>query len=404
MSVDKGIEPITTGDFEKSRLLIEEARAKLDIFFIKDFWNFDDVLRVMYYYWYEDAEIEVQKEFILKQMESGRDILSDSAFRQQFKISTYEQFRMLIYSDLYDTLSRLGNLDPFMKMPGATDRFDDKSNEFFLRSFKEWGFGVITGRPNAGKTNFACRLMQMAREMNFFIASNIKIDNPPEHIFFTTSFTKLLLHCVTNFLDGHRTLIFMDEVPQFFTKKRATSNSYVTFEKILFLLRKMGGNLISIVQRPADVPSVLQDFSQTRYQKLEKTLLMVEKEIRPGYMKTYILSSVPGTTLQYQTFHSASFKIDLDLDMMQNYLSSIEDDENQLVTIKEYLEFMLSNQDDNENFEAMELITIRYLKDYNRMPFAVIGDIIGRSETEVKKKYNKGKSGNLTLIAKKGGD
>lgn len=392
--------PTMGGDFEKSRLLIEEARAKLDLFFTKDYWNFDDVLRVMYYYWYEDAEIESEKEFILQQMEMGKDVLNDSGFRQEFKISTMKQFRMLIYSDLYDTLSRLGNLDPFVKMPGITDRFDDKSPEFFLRQFKEWGFGVITGRPNAGKSNFACTLIEMGLGMGFKIATNIKIDNAPENVFFTTSFTKLLLHCVTNFLNGHRTLIFMDEVPQFFTRKRSTSDKYLSFEKILFLLRKMGGNLISIVQRPADVPSVLQDFSQTRFQKIEKSVVMIEKEMRPGFMKIYVLNNVPGTKLEYQTYHSASFQIDLDIETLQNYLASIEDDENQLETIKDYLEFVISNQTDTVNFEAMEIITIKFLRDFNRMPYDRIGDIIGRSESEVKTKYNRGKKGEVVLMAK----
>jgi hypothetical protein len=380
-----------TGDLGGRKLLIQEARGALDTFFKKDVWLSDEVIRVLNLYWYEEAEKQAMQEQIMRMFETAQEEyeqngeyinpLGDPGFREEFKMSTWGEFRKLLYSDFFDPLTRLGAMSPFPMIQGATDSFDERTAKFFLKNFYEWGFGVITGLPGSGKSDFACRLMEMALDEGFCVATNIKIRGDlPDGLRYTTSFKELLVICIDNLKAGKKTLIFLDEMPQFFTKKRATSGKYLTFEKVLFLLRKVGGNLIGLIQRPSDIPSVMAEFSKCYFQKLNKKTLLFQRDDA----NVHILGNVPGTTLDYDTRDQATFSVDLDLQALQEYISHLEKDADQLQAMKDFIEGGIA--DGNPDSELQERrIAMKYLRKIGKTQ-QEIADDIGTNQSEVSRR------------------
>lgn len=371
-------------DAGQSRLIIKDVRGDLDIFLEKSKWTFDEVLRVLSQYWYDDAEIYATLENIQGRVEEGEDdYINSPGFRQQFKIDTWMQFRRLLYSDLMDPLTRLGAMSPFAKTPSATMYFEELAPRFFLRNFYDWGFGVITGNPNSGKTHFATIMMHMAGQEGFNVATNIDVVNPPAYMCYTTSFKELLLFCVNNCIEGRKTIIFLDEMPQFFNKKRTMSGEYLTFEKVLFLLRKVGGNMIGLVQSPRDVPKVMGEFSESYYQKINQKTLLFQRDRGNGSTEIHIIGNVPQTPLKYETKDWATFEVDLDIGKLQTYVAHIERGSNQLEAIRDYIMYVMEDEGDNKI--RKQLTCISYLKEIGYTQVE-IGQILDMEQGTVSRK------------------
>jgi hypothetical protein len=385
---------------QQTKLLVQQARGELDLFFTLKKWSIQQINRVMYMFWYDDAEIMAMNETIKQRRERASDDDDDpinaESFRQTFEEKTWEQFRRVLFSDLMDPITRLGAMSPFTKLPTISDFFDERTPKFFLKNFYQWGFGTITGLPNSGKTNYACTMMEMAVEEKFKVATNVKINDSPEGIFYTTSFKTLLYECVCNQIKHHKTLIFLDEMPQFFTRKRATSGSYLTFEKVLFLLRKMGGNLIGIIQRASDIPSVVKEFSESYYQKINQKTLLFQRDRSPGSGELHIIGNIPETTLDYDTNDIASFTVDLDLNRLHDYISHIEESANQLEAIRDYIANVIDGGPDER--ANREIIAIKYLKTDCGLTQPQIAEVTGMAQGSVSRKLKEAKDPRNTIV------
>ncbi len=262
-----------SADFAGNRFLAQIARSALDLFFEIDDPSLTEYHNVLTYYWEDQASASNQWNEVVEMWKKGE--LNSPEFRLQFEEMTRRQLPLKLRNA---TLSELAAMNPFSQSAAGSEPFVYKSPQFFLEEFMGGGgFGYVSGNPGTGKTSLVCTFMEMCPQVKLRVVTNIRILDPPPHIFMTRSFKQTMVRCIDNLTEGYLTLLVNDELGQYLKKKRAMSTGYVNMESMLFLLRKVGGNELGIVQRPEDLASVVMDFSTIHFQKTKRDAMIVRR-------------------------------------------------------------------------------------------------------------------------------
>jgi hypothetical protein len=362
------------------RLLAEKARARLDLFFEDDAWTEREVRNVITYYYYSPVEKREAWQRAMKYIPTELGV-NDPVFRDWFEDKTREQFGIKLGE--MDDLSQLGPMDPYSQAQNQEDWFEWRSSKFYLAPFlASGGFGFVTGSPGTGKTNYTVLMMELALSLGIGVATNIKMKDAPEGVFMTRSFKELLKYSLDNLKKGKFTIAFLDEVAQFFSRKRAMSKGYVNMEKMLFLLRKVGCNLIAIVQRPEDVASVIVSFSTVHYQKTKKNAMTIKMDD-----KLYTIMGVPAAHLKYDTWDPASFVVDVDMEALHDHIASLPPDSDQFQAIADFL--MEDESVEVTKSDKKIVAKVLYTSDWNpftsrRWTLTEIGELLGVSKDTIR--------------------
>jgi hypothetical protein len=361
------------------RFLAEKGRASFDLFLEDDAWTEREVKNVITHYFADPrvGDIAWKKAMEYIPTELG---LNDPAFRDYFEDVAREQYAKKMAT--LDPLSQLAVMSPYSQAHAQEDWFDERSARFYLAPFlASGGFGFVTGAPGTGKTNFTVLLMELALSMGIGVATNIKMIGSPEGVFMTRSFKDLLKYSLDNLKKGKFTIAFLDEVAQYFSRKRAMSKGYVNMEKMLFLLRKVGCNLVAIVQRPEDVASVIVSFSTIHYQKTKKNTMIVKRN-----ESVYSIKGVPAADLKYDTLDPASFIVDVDMDALHDHIASMPPDADVFQAIGDFL--LGEDTVEVTKAERMTVAKVLYMSEGNpytckRWTQQEIGDLLGVSKVTV---------------------
>jgi len=404
----------TSDDDGTKELLIRQVRADLDNWFEDPGWTVSEVKNAVTYYmtngelisqfWekMEKPELRVKMDEhgrIVK--ENGRPVLLDipeyintKHFRGMFEMWIREDLRLQLME--MDTITRLGGMRAYPFGSMKAESWFDRTPWYYLKNFDPWGFGVIYGNPNSGKTDFAVTLIDDILALESYrtrlppsftpyrVVTNIKIKEPPSELTYTRKFSQMLLACLKNLLNhGCLTICVLDELSQYFARKKAMSKKYQDMERMIFLFRKPGGNLISIVQRPADIPSVVESFSETMFYKKSQTKLM----IKHGAERT-VINGIPPTRLHYDHRDPASFLVDVDMDDFHGFIMEAEEsDESVLPKMVEYLTSSKSFQ--LSSFQINNYIKVSRLKRRPRPTYDLIGRELGMSASAISQRCDK---------------
>ncbi|MDD3092039.1 MAG: sigma factor-like helix-turn-helix DNA-binding protein [Methanoregulaceae archaeon] len=343
------IPKVLDGEIVEKKYLMQKARSWLDFFFMDRFWSYELVENVKTYYWM-DAELGEQWCQEAWELWVEKKLNSDEEFRAGFISETKAQFAERI--KYLDPLSQLAAMNPYSTAYGDHLTFKDVSSYFFLKPFYEWCFGVVCGDPSSGKTDWACKVIEMAVQMGFAVVTNVELTVIPKGVTYANSLKKVLMVALDNLFAGKVTIAVLDELAQYFNKKQSMKKSFIDMEKLIFLFRKFGCNLISILQLPKDVPTVIEQFSSVYFQKLSREKLLFKRNVN----EAFIIGEVPGTELKFLTRDPASFVIDVDVEALHGFVTSLKHGTNKLKAIREWLEMTVNQVTPQEEAIAMKVL------------------------------------------------
>jgi hypothetical protein len=377
------------GQADMHRLLSQSIRASYDYFKRDPQWSYSELLNVINFMWLEEPQKELGREMALKHYNALE--LNEPSFRAAIlKLSDLQvSKRVMCMSEL----TQMGFMEPYdVQMKGALD-YRYVSDEFFLRPFmgsegkaSSGNFVTIHGVPGSGKTDLAGLLIEKSviRQPNekspgMRATANIKTDiaTRPPGLTLCRTLKSTLITCINNLFAGYVTNIFNDETKLSFNRKRASSNNYVNQENIMTILRKVGGNWISIIQNQEDTPTILQRFSQTSFHKESKTKLVMKHEGAP-----ITVYNVPRTKLKFDTSDPASFVIDVNVDGAFQYLSALPEGTNQIAALRDFLEQSANAPTDIEVTLAAKVLYYRLGNQKD------VGDILGLSPSAISKRLS----------------
>lgn len=135
-------------------------------------------------------------------------------------------------------------------------------------NYKSGQLGWISGGLGTGKTASSLSVGEEWVDMGNTILSNVKLTESIEGYVYVPD-AKALVLAVADLIETDplsRWLFIMDEAPvSGYYKADATTSKDKTIDKFVFCLRKLGGNMLLIVQREHSVPTTIQELGSSRY-------------------------------------------------------------------------------------------------------------------------------------------
>jgi len=183
--------------------------------------------------------------------------------------------------------------------------------EIFTYNFQYSGtYGCIYGSPRSGKTDFACKLMEIFGKKKYQIITNIKINNAPNYIHYTT----LISDTIRYMFQYDKWVMILDETGKDIPKRRALSDRNINFENLARFIGKLGGRVILITHSfERDVPTLIQDWTTEKYLKKSKKRLWVDLEKDEGIKMHKLFGDVEPTTLEFITEDISGIAFDIDI-------------------------------------------------------------------------------------------
>jgi len=237
---------------------------------------------------------------------------------------------------LVQLTEKLNDMDNLTKVGGMAyqdeqyEPFKWFSDEFFLAPFNV-KYGVCcgcSGLLRSGKTNWAFKLMEKGLRNGWEIVTNMWLDKEKSRKFIpnvdNVHYVKYFTDMIKILSGPGKKLLVMDEISQYFERKTAMAKENIELEHFLRLMGKMKTQAIFIEQDEDRYPTLFEKFMQVMYLKpsikqLEYSVVMPELKIH-RYM-----TGVPLTHFVWDTYHPASFYVDVDLLRFNDLLVEKED-------------------------------------------------------------------------------
>ena len=232
------------------------------------------------------------------------DLLTDPVWKANFmatiRVQAMKRFSML------DNLSMLGAMNSQPKAANAM-RWNHIADAVWLTQMRPGRFGVITGRPDTGKTDIATRIAQVGINSGLTVVSNIAAATDWVAVSKASSLIKALVS------DTKPKLCLLDEMGVSMARKQAMSNRNISLEKLCRVIRKFRASLIVIIQERSTIPPLIDSFSTMRIHKETRTrceVMISNKECKLDNTLTH----VPKSTLVFDTNDIAPLDMDIDID------------------------------------------------------------------------------------------
>ena len=165
---------------------------------------------------------------------------------------------------------------------------------------------IIHGKKGSGKTDLSLSLAEKCLEYGYVkqVATNIKTDR----FTYVDSLAKLKKWLKST---NESKLFIFDEAGVYVHARRSMSKANVNFLKLAHLIRKFRCKWILISVRFKDLDTGLRDpeICTAIFQKLDKK---VAKVILTGNEEVYLLTDIPKTKIQYDTYQIATFDFEED--------------------------------------------------------------------------------------------
>lgn len=184
--------------------------------------------------------------------------------------------------------------------------------ECLVENFTDGVFGRVSGKPRKGKTNLACVLIENRGDLT--ILSNIRQTESTDAWTFVKS-SKGLFQAIVSLPEGRRWLFILDE-PAIagYSKADASTRRAKDLDKLSRVIGKLRGNLLLLEQRPAAVPTTIQEFATVFVFCHDKRGVVSFDFKGPELRASFTVQSFPKTVLPYDTRDIAFFNTkDIDL-------------------------------------------------------------------------------------------
>ncbi len=311
-------------DVGEHRFLAQRAVWELHKLWEDNEWTREKLYNLFVSYYPCPEEVGAAIEALDSHLKKGKS-LNDEEFRLAIMKKTAICFNQTL--TMLDPITRVAAMSPYPPAVAAGLDFAELSPRFYLKPFEGAGrFGYISGPRGValgvGKTDVSLLFAEMLLSMGHCVATNIYVGDRIKNLSETMTLKNMMLTCIKNLLDGRLTTVILDGVPQFMEKERATSKEYVNTKKVLYLLRKIGANLMVIAQREKEIPTAISDMASLYIQKKRKDLMQYRR-----FSEIYTIKNVPPTSIRFETGDFETFIIDLDVDLLHDHIACLSREE-----------------------------------------------------------------------------
>jgi len=181
---------------------------------------------------------------------------------------------------------------------------------------------IIHGKKGTGKTDFSLYLAEKMLEYGYveLVATNVKTESFP--VIDTLGKLRLWLASSTK-----KKLFVFDEAGVYITARRSMSKANVEILKLAHLLRKYRAKMIFTTVRYKDIDASLKDpeICSAIVEKKAKTI--AEITVLTGEPETYILTNIPRTSINFDTYDIAYFDFEREYEVtedMPDWLKALE--------------------------------------------------------------------------------
>lgn len=279
-----------------------------------------------------------------------------------------------------DPLTQIGAMKYFNLEDGSDDSWDLVNPAVWTSWHGRGTKATLKGAIKFGKTNFALFIAERLMERDIDVKSNISVKNPPKNYAYCPDLATLLQSICDSMAAGHEVAIIFDEANLFWHKTDTVRPRNVDLGKLALCFGKMHSSLLFISHYTNIIPSVIVENSVAEFAKV--SIKSVRAEIRFGIkMSSRIVSPVPATTLVYDPDQLAWFRLNLDIERLFNYMSSLSEDVDQWKAVNDYVE-KHKNEMRDEDIEPK--VIAQWLHRNRKMGPNEIGDILGRNESTIR--------------------
>jgi len=254
--------------------------------------------------------------------------------RRTFRSAAREQFALKMAG--LDALSQLGALS------FTDESMQEKWISINPLAWSAWGGRgcncLIHGRVKSGKTNLALLLAEHFLKVGFTVISNIKLvsDAPAGYIYCPSLSTMLIAVCNAR-LSGKEVLLIMDEANLFWQRIETIMPKNVSLSKLILCFGKMHCILCFISHYSELVPGIVAKTAVATFEKRDTTKAFVSIGEGPIKLKPRLLTGVPATTLHYDPDQLAYYSIDMSVDKLFDFMSTIPEGEDQWQAVLNYV-------------------------------------------------------------------
>lgn len=248
-----------------------------------------------------------------------------------------KELRMAV-SLSFHQMDRLGGLtgtaSMVFKRKESVPPWEIYNPAILIYNFIPGAFGRVSGLPRMGKSNLACYLMEqyLAQGEDYYILTNILIDDKPAHVIFIRS-ARDLFRAISNLPDGSKFLFIQDEGGLSYLRADAQANRNKSQDRVARIIGKLGGSYLYIDQRDT-APSIIEEFCTAKFYCHSPGIVTIQVS-NPQMKYTIKTKGFPLASLNFNTFDIGAFNPDdVPTSKLLEYMSGVDPKK----AIKEFLE------------------------------------------------------------------
>jgi hypothetical protein len=216
--------------------------------------------------------------------------------------------------------------------------YDRNAPSILVSNLIERGnFCRTSGVPGAGKTNLACVLAEEYVKLpNRFAIGNIRMLSPDPRFLYVRS-ARGLFETIADLPDDSHWLFNHDEGGLSYAKPDQATRRVKDLDKLMYCIRKLGGNYNLIEQREDSIPKVIMEFAKNIFFcEWRGKQRIVSIEMRgPELAFRDTVKDFPKSSLPFDTNDIAMFDIDIDV---LKLFSAINEAESPKKAMREFLD------------------------------------------------------------------
>jgi len=252
-----------------------------------------------------------------------------------FKAVVRELFAMKI--GLLDPLTQVGAIAFFGDQETAED-WKASNPEVFISWAKRGNDAVLKGKKKRGKTNFLLLLGELAIQYDFDIVGNVLVLPPvPDRYTYASTLSKMLIAICKSVLRGKRVLLLFDEAGLYWNKIETVRPKNIDLNKLCLVFGKLYCNMVYCTHYDEGVPTLIAKNADAEFEKtaIKNVYVHIKDGIKVG---PKLITSVPATTWNYDPDQLAYFSLDIDVNGLFEWMSTIPEGTNQWEALMAYVE------------------------------------------------------------------
>lgn len=284
--------------------------------------------------------------------------------------------------------TKMGLLDPLTQV-GAIAFFGDQETaedwkasnpEVFISWAKRGNDAVLKGKKKRGKTNFLLLLGELGVQYGFDAIGNVKVFPPvPPTYFYAPKLSDMLLAICRSVLAKRNVLLLFDEAALYWNKIEAVKPRNIDMNKLCLVFGKLHCNMIFCAHYEENVPPVVAKNADAEFEKtaVKNVYVHVKDGIKVG---PKLITSVPPTTWAYDPDQLQYFSLDMDVNNLFEWMSTIPENTNQWEALIEYV--MKHKGETGEKALSDEQVAL-FLKRTKKKSLGEISSILERPRSTV---------------------